>query len=286
MKMFYYPVLFFCLAQIGISEMPQSPNFEELCEASELVVRASYISGLSEEIELENIIYAEIVFEIDKYYKGKTEERKISVLIPIRRAKTISLHDFVFPSYQEGKEYFLFLKKRQDNVHIRVEIDDVWGERLFDPRVEIFIENEIKEQDTPDRWMQRADNLMYKIPHDAKEREVLLSDYQTDRYLKIIQYLINDEIVGERGWYKNGVMAYEYPYKNGLRHGIAKEWQNDGSLISVCCYRKGRGHGYVLAWKNKSNLEITFWVRGNNMSKDDYIEESKKNRTLPQVIVN
>lgn len=283
---FYCLVPIVCASQICFSEMPRFPNFEELCEASELVIRASYISCSPEKIELDNIIYAKMVFEIDEYYKGKTEERKISVLIPIDWAKTISLHCIVFPSYQEEKEYFLFLQKRHNNVYIRVKIDDVWGERLFNPTDELIIQKEIKDQDASDRWLRREDNLTYTIPHDAKEREVSLSEYQKDRYLKIIEYQMNNEIVGERGWYKNGVLAYEFPYKNGLCHGIAKSWRNDGSLNSVHCYRKGRLHGYMLAWKNIGDLEITFWVRGNNVSKDYYIKESKINRTLPKVTVD
>ena len=198
--------------------MPQCPNFEELCEHSELVVKAAYISSLPKEIKLKNGLYAEFIFEIQKSYKGKTDDSRISVLIPTNGTQL----DYILPAYQKENEYFLFLQKHKGNLYIRSSIDDVWGERLCNPEDETFIEGEIREQSQPDRWLQPEDNLTYKIPPDANEREVSLSDYQKDRYLEIIQYLINDEVVGERGWYKNGVLAYESPYKNGLRHGIAK----------------------------------------------------------------
>lgn len=283
MQTLYYPVLFFCMAQMCFSEMPELPNYEELCEASELVVRASYRSCLSERIEIDNILYAKTVFEINECYKGETQEHTIAVLIPIQKPQTTSRSDFVFPSYQEKKEYFLFLQKRQEHVYIRVKIDDVWGERPFRSRDEFIIQNELKELNTPDRWLHQGDNLTYRIPLDAEERDVLLTEFQKERYLKTIQYLRNDEIVGERGWYKNGLIAYEVPYKDGFRHGIAKTWYPDGSLHSVYCYRKGRLHGYALTWKNPSDFTITFWIRGRNVSKDDYIKESKANRTLPKV---
>jgi antitoxin component YwqK of YwqJK toxin-antitoxin module len=277
-------ILIVCnLINSAIAEMPQKPNYEDLCEASELVISASYISGLPETIKLDRN-YSEFFFEIDEYYKGKTKDPNIAVLIPIRWDEGSSVDSYIFPAYQEGKKYFLFLKKYKGTSYIRVKIDDVWGERLFDPNEETVIQKEIEEQKVSERWLIPEDNLTYGIPHEAHEREVLLSEYQTDRYLKIIQYLVNDEIAGERGWYKNGVMAYEYPYKNGLRHGIARTWRDDGSLYHFYCYRKDRYHGYLLTWNNLCNLEITFWVRGNNVSKDEYIKESKNNRTLPQVV--
>ena len=277
--------LFFCVCtQITLSEMPESPNLEELCEQSKIVVNAQCSYFTDQTQRLNGKIYRPYIFNVTKCYKGSKELNRITVLVPVDEDFSNLLHgDFILPKYESGTDYFLFLRGHQHNTYIRIPIDDIWSERPYTAREESLIEEELKEQDSPDRWLRPEDNLTYGIPHEAHEREVLLSEYQTDRYLKIIQYLVNNEIVGERGWYKNGVMAYEYPYKNGLRHGIARTWRDDGSLYNFYCYRKDRNHGYLLTWNNLSNLEITFWVRGNNVSKDGYIKESKKNRTLPQV---
>lgn len=273
---------FLCVCQISLSEMPQQPNDEELCEGSELVVRGTYVSCLTQEIKLNNRVYCEYVFDIQKYYKGKTGTRSLTVLMPTDHATGIIAGDCIFPAYQKGEDYFLFLQKHNKRLTIRTRIDDVWGERPYTLQGERAIENEIREQNIPDRWRIKGDNLTYKIRDDAIEEEVTLSETQRERYLKILRYRKDNELVGERGWYLNGQIAYEEPYKAGLRHGIAKEWREDGSLYRLCCYRKDRGHGYLLQWSN-SNLDMTFRVRGEAVSREQYVKECKKNLTLPKI---
>lgn len=271
-------ILFFsCICS---AEMPERLNYEELCESSDLVVKAKYISSLSQELEIKNFVYSEYTFEVSKYYKGNSRQNIISVLIPIKRAEDIA--DFYAPKYQRQETYFLFLQKHENDIYIKSEIDSIWGDRPFNQKDERLIENEIKEQNTSDRWLKKEDNLIYKIPDDANEQEIALSEHQKKRYLKIIEYYKNDEIVGKRCWHRNGVMAYEQPYKNGLRHGIEKEWLDSGSLFRLCCYRKDRYHGYLLKWGKTSDLEITFWVRGKNVSQEDYMKQCKNNITLPK----
>lgn len=275
-----YIIFLIVLFSVCSAEMPQPPNYEELCENSDLVVKADYITSLQQEVKINAYVYSEYTFEVSKIYKGKIKENTISALVPIKKA--IFSADFYDPKYQKGKTYILFLQKHEKDLFIKIEIDSIWGDRSYSQKEECLIENEIKEQNIPKRWSKEEDNLTYKIPGDANEFEITLSGYQKERYLKIIKYCKNDEIVGERGWYKNGIMAYEQPYKNELRHGISKGWSEDGSLAGMSCYRKDRYHGYVLRWTNRRNLEIFFCVRGNIVSQKEYQEQCKNNATLPK----
>jgi antitoxin component YwqK of YwqJK toxin-antitoxin module len=268
------------LSCICSAEMPPPPNYEELCENSDLIVKANYISCLPRELEIKNYVYSEYTFEVCKIYKGKLKENTISVLVSTKRA--VFSNDFYDPKYQNGKTYFLFLQKHEKAIFIKTEIDSIWGDRPFKQKDERLIENEINEQSVPDRWLKKEDNLTYKIPDDANAVEVALSIYQIGKYLKIVKYYKSGELVGERGWYKSGIMAYEQPYKDRLRHGISKGWNEDGSLAEICCYRKDRYHGYALRWMATGNLEIFFCVRGKFVSQKEYQEQYKKNVTLPK----
>lgn len=108
-----------------------------------------------------------------------------------------------------------------------------------------------------------------------------------------------------RTWHKNGVLASEEPYVNGLLHGICRQWDEAGHLVGK--YRMACGTGIQRAWHDNGQLQIEvstvrgefcgrnriwlrdgtllserFYLRGRVVSADEYREAAAKDRTLPR----
>jgi len=49
---------------------------------------------------------------------------------------------------------------------------------------------------------------------------------------------MSDEI--KRGYYANGQLQYEHPYKDGKRHGTHRSWHKNGKLEYEWLYEHGK----------------------------------------------
>ena len=64
-----------------------------------------------------------------------------------------------------------------------------------------------------------------------------------------------------RVWHKNGVLASEEHYLNGLLHGVCRQWSESGRLLGK--YRMIHGTGVQRGWHENGNLQLEFsTVRG------------------------
>jgi antitoxin component YwqK of YwqJK toxin-antitoxin module len=110
-------------------------------------------------------------------------------------------------------------------------------------------------------------NYRSSIPKGAQER--VLSVHESTRNKQRVEYVLDGEVVGFR-WFsedgtagtenpmKNGVMhgnmhyfevsadgslktSFSEPYRNGLAHGIAKQYSDDGKLIGTYSMKHGTG---------------------------------------------
>jgi hypothetical protein len=113
------------------------------------------------------------------------------------------------------------------------------------------------------------------IPKKAKERILVTRLTGPQKYRT--EYALNGKVVGIRQFDENGLLEFECPlrngvthgtlyditegvvtfaehYSNGLAHGTAKQWSQDGELIGTYAMRHGTG---LDLWRAKDN-----WGRG------------------------
>lgn len=106
-------------------------------------------------------------------------------------------------------------------------------------------------------------------------------------------------------WHENGILAWEWTCKDGVIDGIGKQWDSSGNLLVTFeivngtgiqkiwdetqqCFvegtwHKGRMTGRIRSYlKDGTFLSEGFQFRGKTISKKRYIEECKKDPTLPR----
>lgn len=280
--------IIFCIivyACIAYAETPQSPNLEELCESSELVLSAKFLSETSEVKKINHVEYILGFFEIGSIYKGDFKEKKISIYIPKIIDNKPRVECRRYPNYEPKEKYIFFLKKTPfSDIFIRIGIDDFWEERKATDDYVREIIDEVAFLADPDKWKKPSDNLSYTIHPEAIEKLVELTPYQKNNgFLKQAEYWHNGRLVGKKAWYVNGKLAFEEPFKNGMRHGITKSWKPNGSSFEIRPYRKGRLHGILMQWDAEKELKLSFWILGEPVIKQKYIRESKTNVTLQKM---
>lgn len=62
------------------------------------------------------------------------------------------------------------------------------------------------------------------------------------------QYYLGDELVGERQFHESGEPEGEWPQKDGRLHGTVYRWDEPGVLLSAEPYREGLPHGVAKQW--------------------------------------
>ena len=72
----------------------------------------------------------------------------------------------------------------------------------------------------------------------------------------------------EREWNSKGALVWEYPYKAGQLHGIA---------------RYSRKNAELQAPFMKTPKPLTFWINGMEISRSDYISACKTNGALQKI---
>lgn len=120
-------------------------------------------------------------------------------------------------------------------------------------------------------------NYRSSIPNAAQERVV--STYEANGQKQRVEYVLDGEVVGFR-WFsedgtagtenplKNRVMhgnmhyfevgadgsrktSFSEPYRNGLAHGIAKQYSDDGRLIGTYTMKRGTGWDF---WRHRKDF--------------------------------
>lgn len=81
---------------------------------------------------------------------------------------------------------------------------------------------------------------------------------------KKAEYWIGPSKVGERRWWKNGQLSDEHPMTNGVLHGVARWWREDGrTLVSEHSYGAGVLDGESRGWHENGKLATeTHYRRG------------------------
>ena len=65
--------------------------------------------------------------------------------------------------------------------------------------------------------------------------------YEYDKYNnapRTIQFLSTEKWI-KRGYYENGNLGWEIPYKNGKKHGLDKDYYVNGNLKWEILYKNG-----------------------------------------------
>ncbi len=110
-----------------------------------------------------------------------------------------------------------------------------------------------------------------------------------------------------RVWHKNGELANEEPYRNGLLHGDCRQWSEAGRLLGK--YRMVRGTGVQRAWHENGKCQMEFstvrgdfsgryrmwlhdgtllsediYLHGKPVTADEYRAARAKDKSLPKLI--
>lgn len=120
----------------------------------------------------------------------------------------------------------------------------------------------------------------------ACEREVS----QTDTVLRSgVRYLIGEEepftgvVIGKgREGYRRAVCTFKKAYENGLQHGLAVYWYENGKLESQSNYIEGKLHGYATRyWPNgkpKERIHFEHGMRGGGNGEMYWDQKGRKTR--------
>lgn len=77
---------------------------------------------------------------------------------------------------------------------------------------------------------------------------------------------VNDTLVSQIGWYRNGVKSYEYEYKNGKVSGIVRRYYESGKLKCTQNYKEGLLDGKEVWYKENGKVdEISYYSMGDKV---------------------
>jgi hypothetical protein len=102
------------------------------------------------------------------------------------------------------------------------------------------------------------------IPRNATEVEIRA--YRRDGgliYFRVVECVLNGEVVGQRAYDQDGSLMVETPLKNGKKHGREYIWNEEGLLESVEPYVDGQLHGLAKQYNREGKIIGTYrFVRG------------------------
>src|SRR5687767_7055588 len=102
------------------------------------------------------------------------------------------------------------------------------------------------------------------IPQDASERQIEAYRQQGQLvYFRVVECILDGQVVGRRAYDGDGVLRVETPLKNGKKHGREYIWDEQGILESVEPYAEGQLHGLAKQYNRKGKVIGTYrFVRG------------------------
>lgn len=72
------------------------------------------------------------------------------------------------------------------------------------------------------------------------------------------EYVLDEQVVGIRGFNEAGELEWEFPLKDGRYDGIAYRWASAGVLLSAEPYKDGLPHGIAKQWAIDGRLMGTY----------------------------
>lgn len=115
------------------------------------------------------------------------------------------------------------------------------------------------------------------IPSGAVAREVMPDEKgkkeghygPVGQDVKLVEYWIGDEKVGERQWALGGSLVYETGFRRGKQHGRESWWGDDGILVGRWGYVDGEPHGLLETWYEDGTKEHELLVeRGQRQGRE------------------
>ncbi len=97
------------------------------------------------------------------------------------------------------------------------------------------------------------------IPQNADE--VLIRKYHEEGqliYFRIVECILNNQVVGQRAYDWHGHLKIETPLKNGKKHGREHVWDETDALESVEPYVEGKLHGLARQYGRNRNVIGTY----------------------------
>ncbi len=89
------------------------------------------------------------------------------------------------------------------------------------------------------------------IPKDSKE---CVTERHPDGRPKTAEYKVGSEVVGRRQFHEEGWLAFEVPFRDGVRHGTVYRWDEPGILGSEEPWRDGVARGITRQWGRDGSL--------------------------------
>ena len=82
---------------------------------------------------------------------------------------------------------------------------------------------------------------------------------------KHVECLVNKDLVGKREYGEAGVLEWEIPFRGGKMHGRHYRWDADGEMGSVEPYKDGVAHGVAKQWHQGRLLGTYRMVNGTGL---------------------
>jgi antitoxin component YwqK of YwqJK toxin-antitoxin module len=92
------------------------------------------------------------------------------------------------------------------------------------------------------------------IPDGSQEEFVRDGLFPFDPLVAKARYRKDGKVVGERLFYKEKRLAQETPMRDGVRHGLMRQWWSSGELFSEVPYVDGLIDGRARFWNAKGEL--------------------------------
>ncbi len=112
-----------------------------------------------------------------------------------------------------------------------------------------------------------GEGVLYKTEYTLKN-ESYIYIYYPNGVLRELYFLINDTLINQIGWYRNGFKSYEYNYVNGKVQGIVKRYYESGKLKAIQHYKDGFLNGKEYWYNPNGKLEfVRNYINGNEITK-------------------
>lgn len=96
------------------------------------------------------------------------------------------------------------------------------------------------------------------IPKSAKEH---IQERYPNQSKKKAEYRLNREVVGVRFFHEDGQPSMEWGVRKGKQHGMMYRWDVPGLLLSAEPYFQGLSHGTAKQWSDEGRLIGTYRMK-------------------------
>jgi len=96
------------------------------------------------------------------------------------------------------------------------------------------------------------------IPSGTTERLIREYEQVGPFSSRLMEYVLNDQVVGQRWYDQDGDLILETPIKDSKKHGREYRWDFDGTLMSVEPYVNGKINGLAKQYGRKGRVIGTY----------------------------